>query len=96
MTWGTPIEIERRLRIKLAVCAYAYERLNISLISDHEFDALCLKVDLSVDTGHAKLDAWWRENFDPSTGQWVCRHPHQPRLEILALKIAASKGIAIV
>lgn len=96
MTWGTAEERERHRRIKLSVCAYAYERMNTSLISDHEYDRLCLEVDLSVSTGHAKLDAWWRENFDPSTGQWVSRHPNQPRLEQLVHQTAAMKGIAII
>lgn len=75
MTWGCAAEVERRRRILLSVAAYAYEIENVSLVDDHTFDAECLKVDVSIDTGHPMLDAWWRENFDPSTGMWIHKHP---------------------
>lgn len=94
MTWGSAVERERHRRIKLSVAAFAYERLSVSLISDAEFDRLCLEVDLSIDTGNERMDKWWRENFDPSTGMWVARHPEQPRLEQLALMMMEMKGLS--
>ena len=63
------------LRIRLSVFAYAYEMCNESLISDGEFDALCLQVDPSIETGNAKMDKFFKEEFNPSTGQWIHKHP---------------------
>lgn len=73
--WGSSIEKERRLRIRLAVAAYAYEICSEPIMSDSEFDSLCLRVNLSADTGNNKMDAWFRDNFNPSTGQWIHKHP---------------------
>lgn len=73
--WGSVIERQRHLRIKLCVAAYAYEFDNRSIISDAEFDKKCLEVDLSVDTGNKKLDNYFKKCFDPSTGQWIHKHP---------------------
>lgn len=61
----------------VSVWAYAYEYLAESLVSDHHFDAECLKIDLSVDTGNPKMDKFFRENFVPYSGVWVRRHPEQ-------------------
>lgn len=72
--------VERRRRIRVAAWAYAYEVMNESLVSDHVFDAECLKVDLSVSTGDKKMDAWFKKHFDPSTGMWVRNHPDQAGL----------------
>lgn len=67
------VEIHRRMR--LSVAAYAYEFDRDHIMTDHEFDAESRLVDLSIDTGNVKMDAWFRENFDPSTGQWIHKHP---------------------
>lgn len=75
--WGTPVEIERRNRIRLSVAAYAYEVLNESIMSDGEFDALAMQVEPSVLTGHPQLDAFFMAKFDPFTGVWVRQHPDQ-------------------
>ena len=83
MGWGSPVEVERRRRIRLAVWAYAYEFENDSLVDDATFDAEALKVDLAIDTGHRKLDAWFRKNFDPSTGMWIRRHPELHKVQAL-------------
>jgi len=63
------------LRIKLSVAAYAYEFADTSIMSDAEFDKLCLEVDPSIKTGNTLLDTFFAENFDPSTGQWIHKHP---------------------
>ena len=81
--WGSKVEKERRLRIRLAVAAYAYEKRNDSIMSDSEFDKLCTQVDLSVDTGNTKLDSWFKKNFDPSTGQWIHKHPDLLKIRYL-------------
>lgn len=81
--WGSKVEKERRLRIRLAVAAYAYEVCNESIMSDHEFDKLCTEVDLSVDTGNTKMDSWFRKEFNPSTGQWIHKHPQLPGIVYL-------------
>lgn len=75
MTWGTPIQIETRRRTKLAVWAYAYEFCNHSLVSDATFDLEACQVNLSIDTARPDLDAWFRANFQPYTGQWIHGHP---------------------
>lgn len=62
-------------RIRLSVYAYSYEFMNISLVDDGAFDRLALQIDTTIDTGRADLDAWFRQNFDPSTGSWIYCHP---------------------
>jgi len=74
-------EIERRNRIRLAIFAYAYEYKNHSLISDGDYDALSLKVDVKRKTGNAGLDRFWRQEFTASTGMWIRKHPHLERIE---------------
>ncbi len=74
-SWGTPVERERRRRIQVAVWAYAYEVHDESLVPDAVYDRVCREVDVSVDTGRPDLDAWFRSEFDPSTGFWVHSHP---------------------
>jgi hypothetical protein len=63
------------LRIKVSVAAYAYEFESDSIISDAEFDRLCLEVDPSIKTGNTELDNFFSTEFDPSTGQWIHKHP---------------------
>lgn len=75
---GNPVERERRLRIRLAVAAYAYEIENDSVMSDAMFDRLSLRVNPKRSTGHAEIDAFFREHFDPCTGSWIHRHPDLP------------------
>ncbi|MBB3910138.1 DNA ligase LigA-related protein [Sphingomonas desiccabilis] len=78
--WGTPQEVERRRRIRVAVWAYAYEVLDVSLVSDEVFDRECKLVDPKVSTGNRRLDAFFRKHFADYTGQWVHKHPDLPRL----------------
>lgn len=92
MAWGSPVEIERRRRINLAVWAYAYEALNESLVSDETFDAEAKLVDLTVATGNPKMDLWFRKHFHPDTGQWVQRHPGRARLHQIATDIINNRN----
>ena len=85
--WGTPVEIERRNRIRLTAAAYAYEFLNDPIMSDAEFDDLCKQIDLSVDTGNPVLDNYFREHFIPDTGQWIHDHPELDKVLIMCRRI---------
>lgn len=82
--WGTPEEVERRRRIRVAVWAYAYEVLNYSLVSDDRFDSECKLVNPAVTTGHKKLDSFFAKDFADYTGQWVHKHPEKRKLDVLA------------
>lgn len=66
---------ERRRRIRVAVAAYAYEVMSDPIMTDAEYDALALKIDVSARTGNEELDEFFKKEFDPSTGSWVHGHP---------------------
>lgn len=66
---------EIRNRIRLSVYAYAYEFEDDSLISDTEFDSLCIQINPSESTGNRKMDNFFKKHFDPSTGMWIRKHP---------------------
>lgn len=74
---------QRKLRIALSLAAYAYEFQNDSIMSDGDYDALSLLVDPNVDTGAPDLDFFFSEEFDPSTGQWIRKHPELDQVERL-------------
>ena len=74
-------ERQRWLRIRLSVAAYAYEFEATSIMSDGEFDKMSLEVDLKITTGNRKLDAFFRREFNPDTGQWVHKHPERHKLK---------------
>ena len=80
-SWGSAMEKQTKLRIKLSVAAYAYEIENSEIMSDAEFDKKCLEVDTSIDTGHEVMDRFFREQFDPSTGQWIHLHPELDKVK---------------
>jgi len=73
--WGTKVEYQRWLRINLSIAAYAYEVKGDSIIDDAKFDSLSLEVDTSIETGNKKMDTFFKREFDPSTGQWIHKHP---------------------
>jgi hypothetical protein len=75
---------EIRNRIRVAVAAYAYEVENDPILSDAEFDALCLTINPEADTGNPDTDKFFREEFDPNTGSWVHRHPNKEGLARIA------------
>ncbi len=76
-------EIKRR--IDVAVWAYAYEMLNLSLVSDARFDKECLKVNPYILTGRPIEDEFFKKEFAPFTGQWVHRHPDKAGLHRIYL-----------
>jgi len=83
------VEEERRDRIRLAVAAYAYEFMNDPTMSDGDFDKLALTIDTNIDTGHSVLDKFFKEEFSPSTGVWIHRHPELDRVKQAYLRLRA-------
>ncbi|MEC4629921.1 hypothetical protein VSS86_19560, partial [Bacillus safensis] len=84
--WGTPVEIERRRRIRVALWAYAYEIADNPMVDDATFDEEAKKIDVQVSTGNTKLDLWFRKNFSAFTGSWVRQHPELHKLAALYQK----------
>ena len=79
----TPVEIERRRRIKLAIWAYAYEIGNSPIVSDAEFDAEASIVDVNIKTGREDLDCFFKHVFSSDTGMWIHNHPELDKIEKL-------------
>ena len=77
------INQETRNRILVSVAAYAYEYLDKPIMSDADFDALCKRIDPKLDTGNAKLDAFFRDCFNSATGMWIHRHPEKAKLKYI-------------
>ena len=77
------INQEIRNRIKLSVAAYAYEFLNDSIMSDHDFDQLSLQINPQQETGNKKMDDFFKKHFKPDTGMWIRVHPEIKKLEYL-------------
>ncbi len=71
----TRIELERMNRICVSLWAYAYEFKGDSIVSDGEFDKVCLSIDKSIKTGYTVTDKFFEEEFQPDTGQWIHAHP---------------------
>lgn len=80
--WGSITEVERRNRILVTLYAYAYEIESNPLVSDADFDELCLKVNPNEPTGNEVLDTFFREEFSPHTGQWIHAHPYLDKVAI--------------
>lgn len=77
------INQEIRNRIKLSVAAYAYEFLNDSIMSDHDFDQLSLQINPQEETGNKKMDDFFKKHFKPDTGMWIRAHPEIGKLNYL-------------
>ena len=84
--WGSTVEQEVRRRIKVSVAAYAYEFCDDSIMSDAEFDKLCLEINTNLDTNNKKLNKYFREHFDKNTGQWIRKHPELDKIANLYVK----------
>lgn len=77
----TRVEEEIWMRIRLTMAAYAYEFDATSIMTDEEYDAMSLRIDLSIDTGRPYLDEFWRREFRTYTGQWIHKHPELDRVK---------------
>ena len=80
------INQEIRNRIKLSVAAYAYEFEGDSIMTDHEYDELSLKINPSEKTGNDVMDKFFKTQFQPDTGMWIRSHPEIKKLEYLYKK----------
>lgn len=87
--WGRPSEIERRIRIRLCISAYAYEIADAPLISDAEYDALAQQSDPTVETG--LHDDWWRQSYQSHTGSWIHAHPELTQVAQLYRRLTHAK-----
>ena len=74
------------VRIRLSLAAYTYEFESREIMSDSDFDKMCLEVDPSIPTGNKTLDKFFRESFDPSTGVWIWEHPEKHKIKYLVDK----------
>ena len=45
-------------RIRASLFAYAYEFMNVSLVPDEEYDALCRQIDPAASTGNRSRTMW--------------------------------------
>ena len=79
----TPQEIEVWRRIKLSIAAYAYEFCDNSIMSDAQFDEMCNHINPLIKTGNKVMDKFFKEKFDPSTGQWIHQHPQLDKIKHL-------------
>lgn len=79
--WGTPIEVERWKRIKLAVAAYAYEFHDDPIMSDKRFDKIAEGIVRGMETGHPVMDRFFSTVFSPMTGMWIHQHPELAGIE---------------
>ena len=86
----TKLERQIWVRITVAVAAYAYEFEGASIISDGAFDALCKEVEPDMDTGKPVLDRFFREEFQPHTGQWIYNHPELDKVRAGYLRRVAT------
>jgi hypothetical protein len=91
MEWGSKKEQQTRLRVRLSVAAYAYEMESDSIMSDHDFDAKCKEIQPKIKTGNKKLDKFFSEEFNPSTGQWIHKHPELDKIKQIYLKYYKNK-----
>ena len=80
------INQEIRNRIKLSVAAYAYEFEGDSIMTDHEYDELSLKINPNEKTGNDVMDKFFKTQFQPDTGMWIRSHPEIKKLEYLYKK----------
>lgn len=90
--WGNLIEIEKYLRIKLSIAAYAYEVKDHSILTDYDYDMLSLKVNTSISTGNELMDNFFKEHFDPSSGLWIQKHPEIDKIKYIYEKYYTNKG----
>ena len=77
---------EIRNRIKLSIAAYAYEFLGESIMTDHEYDQLSLKINPNEKTGNDMMDKFFKTHFQPDTGMWIRVHPEINKLDYLYKK----------
>ena len=78
---------QKYLRTRLAILAWAYERYDVSLVSDTAYDALSGLIDLGVPTDSPALDKWLTEAYSPDTGVWIYSHPELSAIDCMTSSI---------
>ncbi len=81
MSFNDKSHQEKHRRCLISLWAFAYEIKSESLVPDHVFDKACREIDTSIETGNARIDQWFKDNFDPNTAMWIHRHPELKRIE---------------
>lgn len=87
------MEKERQRRICVAIWAYAYEYLAANIVDDATFDRVCREIDVSVLTNHPEMDAWFKKEFSPDTGQWIGSHPYKEVIRAKAINFLTTSQI---
>lgn len=89
--WGSPVEVERRNRIRLSVACYAYEFGFEQVMTDAEWDALAKQINPNMNTGNRLMDRFFRDEFKDYTGQWIHAHPELDLIAYLYQQYYAGK-----
>lgn len=89
------LETEKRKRINVALWAYAYEIMDDPMVTDEMFDRVCGEIRPEIETGHGTLDAFFREEFNPSTGMWIHKHPEWQGLASIYTRLTGKPSRAI-
>jgi hypothetical protein len=97
----TKQELERSKRIRLSVAAFAYEFTGEITLTDQEYERLAYSIDREVATWtdqtdkrqvkHSKkCDEFFKESFQPYTGQWIWQHPGLKGIEAIYRRVHAN------
>jgi hypothetical protein len=89
------VKNERKNRIRVALFAYAYEVMDDPIASDSDFDSLCLKINPNVITDNPVMDRFFKEEFNPSTGMWIYKHPEWEGIARIYTSITGKPSIPI-
>ena len=87
----TEVQREIQMRINVALWAYAYEIEDDPMVDDGKFDKVCGEIDVDFPTGHKVMDKWFKDNFDPYTGQWIHKHPDIAGIQSIYNRLKARK-----
>lgn len=86
----TPKQAEKRRRIQVALWAYAYEVKNVSIVDDATYDRVCREINVEMTTDNRRLDIFFKNEFDPSTGLWIHKHPELYKIAALFERVMCS------
>ena len=79
-------EHQRKVRIRVAVTAFARRYYNVHIMSDVEYTTLVSQIDTAIPTGHDAMDEYFTKTFGNSadtrrdTGLWVYSYPNKAAL----------------
>lgn len=84
--WGSEVEKQIKLRMRVSLAAYSYEFLSYSIMDDATYDKLCEDINTSMKTGNPTMDFFFKRVFATHTGMWIHSHPNPCRLKEILLK----------